>query len=63
MLEGVFTAPLPSNRRPVVARVGSRGNMFTESLPSNGSIRNNIIHLSSHKMYKVKKGKVVPVLY
>jgi hypothetical protein len=40
---GVFTDPLPSNRRPTVARVGSRGNVFTESLPINGSIRHNII--------------------
>jgi hypothetical protein len=32
----VFTDPLPSNKRPIVARFGSRGNMFTESLPSNG---------------------------
>jgi hypothetical protein len=37
----VFTDPLPSVRRPVVARVGSRGNVFTESLPSNGCIRHN----------------------
>jgi hypothetical protein len=39
---GVFTDPLPSNRRPIVGRVGSRGNVFTESLSSNGSIRHNI---------------------
>jgi hypothetical protein len=38
---GVFTDPLHSNRRPV-ARVGSRGNVFTESLPSSGSIRSTI---------------------
>jgi hypothetical protein len=30
-----------SNGRPIVARVCSRGNVFTESLPSNGSIRHN----------------------
>jgi hypothetical protein len=36
---GVFTDPLLCNRRRIVARVGSRGNMFTESLTSNGSIR------------------------
>jgi hypothetical protein len=41
---GVFTDPLPSNRRPIVARVGSRRNVFTESLPSNGSIRHNSLH-------------------
>jgi hypothetical protein len=40
---GVFSDPLPSNRRPIVARVGSRGNVFTESLPSNGFIRHNIM--------------------
>jgi hypothetical protein len=40
----VFTDLLPSNRRPIVARVGSRKNIFTESLPSNGSIRHNIIY-------------------
>jgi hypothetical protein len=33
---GVFTAPLPSNRRTIVERVCLRGNVFTESLPSNG---------------------------
>jgi hypothetical protein len=39
---GVFTDPLPSNRRPIFALVGSCGNVFTESLPSSGSIRHNI---------------------
>jgi hypothetical protein len=34
-------APLPSNILPIVARVGSAGNVFTESLPRNGSIRHN----------------------
>jgi hypothetical protein len=38
----VFTDPLSSNRRPLVARVGSHGNVFTESLPSNGSLYHNI---------------------
>jgi hypothetical protein len=32
---------LPSNGRPIVARVCFRGNVFTESLPSNGSIHHN----------------------
>jgi hypothetical protein len=41
---GVFIDPLPSNRRPIVARVGSRGNVFTESLPSNGSVRHNTLY-------------------
>jgi hypothetical protein len=43
ILLGVFPDPLPSNKRPIVAQVGSRGNVFTESLPSNGSIRHNIL--------------------
>jgi hypothetical protein len=38
---GVFIDPLPSNKRSIVASVGSRGNVFTESLSSNGSIRHN----------------------
>jgi hypothetical protein len=40
----VFTDPLPINILPIVARVGSRGIVCTESLPSNGSIR----HISHH---------------
>jgi hypothetical protein len=42
MFLGVFTDPLPSNRHPIAAHVGSRGDVFTESLPSNWSIRHNI---------------------
>jgi hypothetical protein len=43
----MFTDPLPSNIRPIFARVGSRRNVFTESLPSSGSIRhgNKILDL------------------
>jgi hypothetical protein len=41
--EGFFTDPLLSNGRPIVGRVCFRGNVFTESLPSNGSIRHCII--------------------
>jgi hypothetical protein len=41
---GVFTDPLPSNRHPIVARVGSRGKVFTDSLPSSGFIRHNTYH-------------------
>jgi hypothetical protein len=41
----VFIDPLLSNRRPIVPRVGSRENVFTESLPSNGSLRHNIYTL------------------
>jgi hypothetical protein len=33
---GVFTAPLPSNRRPIFPRVCFCGNVFSESLSSNG---------------------------
>jgi hypothetical protein len=42
---GVLTDPLPSNRSPIVARVGFRENVFTESLPSNGSTRHNMSNL------------------
>jgi hypothetical protein len=48
---GVFTAPLPSNRRPIVARVGSCGNVLTESWPSNGYTRHialNSLHAYHH---------------
>jgi hypothetical protein len=38
----VFADPLPSNRRPIFVRVGCRGNVSTESLPNNRSIRHNI---------------------
>jgi hypothetical protein len=40
----VFTDPLPSNRRPIVARVGSRGTVFTESLSSDGSILHSMFY-------------------
>jgi hypothetical protein len=39
---GVFTDPLHSNRRPILARFGSPGNVFTVSLPSNGYTCHNI---------------------
>jgi hypothetical protein len=42
--EGLFTYPLPSNVLLTIACVGSAGNVFTESLPSNGSIRHNTIY-------------------
>jgi hypothetical protein len=38
---GLVSDLLPSNGRPVVARVRLRWNMFAESLTSNGSIRDN----------------------
>jgi hypothetical protein len=41
--EGMFAELLPINGPPIVARVRFRGNVFTESLPSNGSIRHNNI--------------------
>jgi hypothetical protein len=44
LLRRRFTDPLPSGGCPIVARVGSRGNVFTESLPSNGSMRQSIIY-------------------
>jgi hypothetical protein len=34
--------PLPSNGHPIVLRVGSCGNVFTESLHSNGYTYHNI---------------------
>jgi hypothetical protein len=37
--EGLFTNLLPSNGRPTVARLRLCGNVFTESLNSNGYIR------------------------
>jgi hypothetical protein len=39
---GMFTAPLANNRRPIAGRVGSGGNVFTESLPGSGPIRHII---------------------
>jgi hypothetical protein len=39
---GMFTDSLPSNRCPIATWVGSHGNLFTESLPSNGSIHHGI---------------------
>jgi hypothetical protein len=40
---GLFTDPLAIKGRPPVARVGSRGNVSTESLPSHEYIRHNIM--------------------
>jgi hypothetical protein len=57
---GMFTDPLPSNRRPIFAPVGSQGNVFTESLPSNGSIRHNTFY---HKIVLTFKTNVLPVIY
>jgi hypothetical protein len=39
---GMFTDLLPSSRHPIVAHVGSCRDVFTESLPSSGSIHHNI---------------------
>jgi hypothetical protein len=41
--EGLFTDPLPSKGRPILAHARFRWKVFTESLPSNGSMRHNII--------------------
>jgi hypothetical protein len=40
-LEGLFTDPLPTNGRPIVERVYFRWDVFTESMPSIGSICHN----------------------
>jgi hypothetical protein len=42
LLRNVFTDPLPCNRHHIVARVCLRGNVFTETLPSNWNTRHNI---------------------
>jgi hypothetical protein len=48
----MFPDPLPSSRRPIVARVGSHGNVFTESLPSSGSMRHNTyMHTLQNSIY------------
>jgi hypothetical protein len=47
MVLGIFTDPLPSNRCSIVTGVGSLGNVFTESLSSNGSIRHNMYALDT----------------
>jgi hypothetical protein len=47
----VFTAPFPKNRRPIVERVSLRGNAFTESLPSNGYARHNIVTILGCSLY------------
>jgi hypothetical protein len=43
----VFADPLPNNGRSIVVRFGSHGNVFTESLPSNESIR----HIKQRKKH------------
>jgi hypothetical protein len=54
--EGLFPDPLPSNGRTTVARVCFRGNVFTESLPSNGSIRHSIyIHDTQYHNPKTRR--------
>jgi hypothetical protein len=53
--QGLFPDPLPSNWRLIVARVRFRGDVFTESLPSNGSICHNIyIRLENRIRFLVK---------
>jgi hypothetical protein len=51
LLKSVFTAPLPSNRRPIVPRVCFCGNVFTDPLPSNGYIQVTIC--CTHKFNKM----------
>jgi hypothetical protein len=41
--ESLFTDPLPSNGHPIVVPLHFHRNVFTKSLPSNGSIHHNII--------------------
>jgi hypothetical protein len=53
IVSGLFTDPLSNNRRPIVARVGSRGNVFIESLPSNRSIHTICYVLFYHGSLKV----------
>jgi hypothetical protein len=48
----VLTDPLPSNGRRIVARVGSGGNVFTESLPSNAYTSHNIVRILWHVRYR-----------
>jgi hypothetical protein len=45
---GVFTDSLPSNGRHILAHTGSRRNMFTKSLPSDGYTRHNIFREVFH---------------
>jgi hypothetical protein len=60
---GVFTDPLPSNKRPIFARVGSHWKMFTEPLPSNGSISYNIFHILDTELFVSRiKTKIFPKL-
>jgi hypothetical protein len=40
--QSLFTAPLPSNRPPIVPRVCFSGNVFSDPLPRNGSTCHNI---------------------
>jgi hypothetical protein len=42
IVDEAFTVPFPSNKHPIVARAGSRQNMFTESLSSNEYTRHSI---------------------
>jgi hypothetical protein len=51
----VFTGPLPSSRRPIVARVGFSGNVFTESLPRSESIHQNMIKYRDNFTLKTSK--------
>jgi hypothetical protein len=63
--EGLFINPLPTNRRPIVARVCLCGNVFTESLPSNGSVCHitSIIVHNSDPYVKIRYRHVFIKLY
>jgi hypothetical protein len=43
----VFTDPLSRNGHPTLWRIGSRRNVFTQSLPSSGNTRHNIIRVTT----------------
>jgi hypothetical protein len=47
----LLTDPLPGSGRPIVARVRLCGNVFTESLPSNRSIRHNRIGILKSSVF------------
>jgi hypothetical protein len=51
----VLTGPLPSSGHPIVARICFRGNVFTESLPSNGYTRYSILSYSSKCPGEIRK--------
>jgi hypothetical protein len=45
----------------LLSRVGSRGNVFTESLPSNGSIRHNIIKPNRYSKPIIRSIQIISI--